>query len=51
MAAGFIVDARLGSVIRLGRLHFYSAILREINVKGAEARFAKTARGTFAVRS
>lgn len=28
----------------------YSAILREITVKGKEARFAKTERGRFAVR-
>jgi HB1, ASXL, restriction endonuclease HTH domain len=28
----------------------YSAILREIGTKGAEARFQKTERGKFAVR-
>lgn len=28
----------------------YSAILREITVKGADARFQKTERGKFAVR-
>jgi hypothetical protein len=29
----------------------YSAILREINLKGAKARFAKTERGRFAIRT
>jgi len=29
----------------------YSAILREINTKGAESRFVKTERGKFAIKA
>jgi HB1/ASXL restriction endonuclease-like protein with HTH domain len=29
----------------------YSAILREINVKGKESRFAKTERGKFGIKA